>query len=149
MNGTVPLEFVVPQGWVQVPAAEVNAPEGSLVLLDEATRGPAFTSNITVGGEAEPAGRRLVDVAEDVLGDLRAGMPEVAPIGREVFETGVVQQVRMAADLAGVRYRLVQAQVYLPLPGAVLRLTLTATEDRFPLLVEDFEAFVSTVQERG
>ncbi|HEY3710581.1 MAG TPA: hypothetical protein VGL64_14460 [Amycolatopsis sp.] len=153
MNTIVPLEFLVPTGWVQVAADTVGAPEGSAVLLDAATRGSGFTTNITVGGEEEPAGRRLVDVADDVLRDLEAAATDVVTDGRDVLEDpdgkeGLVQQVRLTAEIDGARYRLVQSQVFRSLPGAVLRIVLTATEDRFPVLIKDFEGFVGTVRQR-
>ena len=150
MNTTVPLEFLVPTGWVQVAADTVGAPEGSAVLLDAATRGTGFTTNITVGGEEEPAGRRLVDVADDVVRDLEAAATDVVSDGRDILEDpeGLVQQVRLTAEIDGARYRLVQSQVFRALPGAVLRIVLTATEDRFPVVVKDFEGFVGTVRQR-
>jgi hypothetical protein len=149
----VGIEFDLPEGWLPVPPEEVGAADIAFVALNDRTGGSGFTANITIDGDLRADGASLSDVADEMVAQLRTATPSVTVSRQE--EAGdpdvsvLTQEVRLTAATNGVVRELVQAQVYLGMswvPGSVVRVLLTATEEQFPALKADFAEFLASLR---
>ncbi|WP_130342491.1 hypothetical protein [Herbihabitans rhizosphaerae] len=144
------ISFELPEGWQPVSPDEVGAEGAAFVALNLATQGSGFTANITIDGDRRPDAT-LADLADASARDLAAATQETTVVNREEVggpeAPGLTQLLRLTTPVNDVVLELVQSQVYLAMPGAVvIRAILTSTEDQFATVVPDFQKFVSTLQ---
>jgi hypothetical protein len=152
----IAVEFRLPEGWEPVPVGE-NATGSMFTALHVSTANSGFAANITVDGEFRPDVTALSQVAEESVVKLLANSPDTTIARREEIgsseQPGMVQDLSFSAEINGVTWEVVQSQVYFSVMNAddarkrtVLCAALTSTEEQFPLLVEDFGGFLSTLR---
>lgn len=152
----VPIEFSLPEGWVSAPPDEVNAPGAAFVGIRMPVD-PAFTPNITIGGEVRPAATGLEDVADEAIARLMPSAENLRTERRNEMGTAdnpaYTQQVGMRQTVNGQLLDLKQFQVFLgmgdvedPSRRAVIHIALTCTDAQFQDAMTDFQEFVKTVK---
>lgn len=152
----VPIEFSLPDGWQAAPPDEVGAPEAAFVALHPPAA-DGFTANITLSGDVRGSDVPLAAVADESLEKLQqatagAELTRRNEVGNE-DNPGLTQTLQLWVDLSGVRRSVLQLQVFLAMqdtshPGryVVLEAALTAAEEQFAEVVEDFQRFLQTLQ---
>ena len=154
----VPIEFSLPDGWRSAPPDQVGAPDAAFVAL----RPPAssgFTPNITISGEIRND-TPLSVVADEAMAKLRREVGNVQPGKRteagSAKSPALTQAVRMRLILNGRPKDVVQLQVFIgmqdvhdPRREAVLHIVLSATPDRFEVVIGEFQQFISTIRPEG
>jgi hypothetical protein len=152
----IAVEFRLPDGWEPAPVGD-DAPDTMFIALSVSTADSGFTANITVDGEFRPDVASLEQVADESVVKLLANSPDTTITRREEigsFEMpGMVQDLRFSAEVNGNTWDVVQSQVYFSAVDThdarkrtVLCAALTSTDEQFPLLVEDFGEFLSTLR---
>ncbi|MDO0910900.1 hypothetical protein QQM39_08545 [Streptomyces sp. DT2A-34] len=165
MPGTlpVPLEIELPQGWQSAPPDEAGAPHAAFVALHMASRGQGFMPNITVTGHTLEGPSSLHGLAEESVRRLRENVGAVDIVKRTEVGTspapglidapGIVQNLRIQATVSGQPMELAQSQFILVLENAQRRseraeieIALTARTSQLQDVIEDFQAFLSTLR---
>jgi hypothetical protein len=156
----VPLEFRLPDGWTPARPDAVGAPGAAFVALHNASQGPGFTTNITIDGEQRTGAAPLTEIADESISKLEQANALVSVRQRSDFGSadapGMTQVLTVSTVVEGKVQKLAQCQVYLsmsdvgnPLRRAVVRLVLTATEDRFEAVLPGFQEFVASVRPKN
>lgn len=152
----VPIEFSLPDGWQAAPPDEVGAPEAGFVALRPPSAN-GFTANITISGEIRPSEVTLQTIADEGVAKLEAAASDVR-LGRRneldsETEPGLTQLIAMTVPVNGQQREILQMQVFLTMRDpadtsqrAVLQLVLTAAEEQFAEVIEDFQRFLETVR---
>jgi hypothetical protein len=152
----VPIEFRLPDGWTAADPDAVGAPGAAFVALHTASRGPGFTTNITVDGEYLSADVVLTQLAEESIERLQEAGASTAVVRRTEVGThddpGLTQVLRLHTVIDEKVRDLVQCQVYLGMSDvtdhekhALVRLVLTSTEGLYDQVLPDFQKFVSSI----
>ena len=152
----VPIEFRLPEGWLQARPEGLEAP-GVAFAAVHPRPDAGFSANITIDGEIPPDAATLADLADESVEHLREVAGSVEVVGRrEVGSTdapALTQRLAFSAVAGDARHELVQSQVYLsmldvadPHKRAVIRLAMTATAAQHDAVLEDFQDFVRTVR---
>ncbi|MYT73157.1 MULTISPECIES: hypothetical protein [unclassified Streptomyces] len=168
MPGTlpVPLTCEIPEGWEAAPPEEVGAPQAAFVALHSASRGSGFMPNITVTGTVREDGASLHRVADESVQRLQETVGPVTLVKRTDVGThfkpslidapGVVQNLRIAANVNGQPEQLAQSQLILLLEDpdqprrlAEIEIALTARFDQLQDVLDDFQEFLRTVRPAG
>jgi hypothetical protein len=159
----VPLSLELPHGWQSAPPDEVGAPQAAFVALHTASRGQGFVPNITVTGRVLEGSSSLHRLAEESVQRLRENVGAVTvvkhtEVGTSVAQglvdaPGIVQNLRIQAHVNGQPMELAQSQFILVLENerqrgvrAEIEVALTAKMSQLQDLLEDFQAFVSTLR---
>ncbi|PKW19831.1 hypothetical protein [Saccharopolyspora spinosa] len=152
-----PIEFRLPKGWQAVSPDAAGAPGAAFVAIHPATNRPGFTTNITIDGEHRSDAASLAEIADESINRLHQAARTVSLSQRTEFGSadapGLTQLLRVTTLVARESTELIQCQVYLsmsdvdrPQERAVIRLSLTATEDNFKAVIGDFQEFVASVR---
>ncbi|MET8710639.1 hypothetical protein ACIQJW_18175 [Streptomyces californicus] len=151
----VPIAFRLPEGWEPaLPGADEAAGVAFAAVLPQPD---GFSPNITVDGAHLPETTSLADAADASVERLREVAASVVVADRREAGSAEVpslaQRLTFWGTVGGVRRELVQSQVYLclvdvadPHRRAVVRLALTADEERHDGVVGDFQEFVRSVR---
>ncbi|MGY0491356.1 hypothetical protein [Streptomyces sp. WG-D5] len=159
----VPLACEVPSGWQAAPPEEVGAPHAAFVALHLASRGSGFVPNITVSGQPREGAVDPQDLAEESVRRLRKDVGPVTVVNRTgvggvglapglTDATGVVQNLRVYAQVSGRPVQLSQSQVLLLVEDvrrtgrfADFEIALTARPDQLAEVLPGFQEFLRTV----
>ena len=148
---TLPLDFVIPDGWTAVDPGD----SGAVFVAVHAAAPGEFTPNITVSVQQRPDDATIDAVAAEAVERLSrtlAGLDVL--VVRDVGEPaapGVMQLLRLRT---GEGTELIQTQVHLTVPGAtpaerlVLELACTAAPATARRLAPGFQRFVASVHVR-
>ena len=143
--------------WVPVDAAAVGVTH-TFFLAKRTGLGEDYVPTIAVSGGWRTGVRSLEAVADESLAKLRAeGAEEVELVTRTVKDSptapGVTQTIGALATIEGRRHDLRQSQVVLgyvdlgrPERMAVFIHTLSCTYKQAPTMVEEFRAYVRSIE---
>ncbi len=148
---TLPLDFVIPDGWTAVDPGDSGA---VFVAVHDAPAGE-FVPNITVSVQQRPDAKSIDDIAAEAVERLSltsAGLDVLShrDVGAPAAP-GVMQLLRLRT---GEGTELIQTQVHLTVPGAtpeqrlVLELACTAAPATARALSPGFQRFVGSVHVR-
>ncbi|WP_205624240.1 hypothetical protein [Amycolatopsis vancoresmycina] len=148
---TLPLDFVIPDGWTAVDPGDSGA---VFVAVHDAPPGE-FVPNITVSVQQRPDGATIDDIAAEAVERLSRTLAGIDVLNRrdvgEPAAPGVMQLLRLRT---GEGTELIQTQVHLTVPGAVpadrlvLELACTAAPAAARRLAPGFQRFVGSVHVR-
>jgi hypothetical protein len=148
---TLPLDFVIPDGWTAVDPGESGA---VFVAVHDAPAGE-FVPNITVSVQQRPDEASIDDIAAEAVERLARTTAGLDVLSRRDVGVpaapGVTQLLRLRT---GEGTELIQTQVHLTVPGAtpeqrlVLELACTAAPTTARALSPGFQRFVGSVHVR-
>jgi hypothetical protein len=148
---TLPLDFVIPDGWTAVDPGESGA---VFVAVHDAPAGE-FVPNITVSVQQRPDEASIDDIAAEAVERLARTTAGLDVLSRRDVGVpaapGVTQLLRLRT---GEGTELIQTQVHLTVPGAtpeqrlVLELACTAAPATARALSPGFQRFVGSVHVR-
>jgi hypothetical protein len=148
---TLPLDFVIPDGWTAVAPGD----SGAVFVAVHPVPGEEFTPNITVSVQQRPDDAPIDAVAAEAVERLSRTLAGLDVLSRrgvgEPSAPGVLQLLRLRT---GEGEELIQTQVHLTVPGAtpadrlVLELACTAAPATARRLAPGFQRFVDSLHVR-
>lgn len=171
MASTLPVNvyFRLPAGWVSVPPDDIGAHASAYVAVHPQSVDGDFTANITLAGGVWPDPPPLPAIADssvraaresptfeqvEVVERRELNVPAIPDYGSPELR-GLTDIVKLRRRTDGDGDRLLQTQVYLPMPyptdphrQAVINVTLTTTPGQYEQLAGDFQFFVNTIAQR-
>ncbi|MDR7302621.1 hypothetical protein [Haloactinomyces albus] len=153
----VPIRFRLPDGWQAKDPEQVGADDVAFVALHPESQQPGSTANITIDGDYRPDPAALTDIADESVHNIEQVAETVTVTQRSELGSaeapGLGQVLKFSTVINEVARELFQCQVYLsmldtenPEQRVVLRLALTANQEQFTALMEDFQEFVASVR---
>jgi hypothetical protein len=147
----VPVRFELPRGWEAVPPATLGA---AFAAMRTSAPDSGFTPIIALDGQFREDG--VTGMADEWLRGMRAPERDDAVASREEIGSperpGLTQAVSEYVFVDGRPRELTRFQVYLTMGhsfdrrrAAVVRATLTCTDDHVDEVLEDFHAFLDTL----
>ena len=148
---TLPLDFVIPDGWTAVDPGDSGA---VFVAVHDASPGE-FVPNITVSVQQRPDEASIDAIADEAVERLSLTLAGLEVLSRRDVGApaapGVMQLLRLRT---GEGEELIQTQVHLTVPGSVpadrlvLELACTAAPATARRLSPGFQRFVGSVHVR-
>ena len=148
---TLPLEFVIPDGWTAVDPGD----SGAVFVAVHPVPGEEFTPNITVSVRQRPDDASIDAIADEAVERLGRTMAALDVLSRrDVGEAAAPAVMQLLRLRTGEGTELIQTQVHLTVPGEtpedrlVLELACTAAPAAARRLSPGFQAFVGSVHVR-
>ena len=148
---TLPLEFVIPDGWTAVDPGD----SGAVFVAVHPVPGEEFTPNITVSVRQRPDDASIDAIADEAVERLGRTMAALDVLSRrDVGEAAAPAVMQLLRLRTGEGTELIQTQVHLTVPGAtpadrlVLELACTAGPAVARRLSPGFQRFVGSVRVR-
>ncbi|WP_410643065.1 hypothetical protein [Amycolatopsis sp. lyj-346] len=148
---TLPLDFVIPDGWTAVDPGGSGAVFGAVHPVP----GEEFTPNITVGVQQRPDDATIDAVAAEAVERLSRTLAGLDVLSRrDVGDAAAPAVMQLLRLRTGEGTELIQTQVHLTVPGAgpedrlVLELACTAAPAAARRLAPGFQRFVASVHVR-
>ncbi|MFI5587181.1 hypothetical protein ACIA5G_19185 [Amycolatopsis sp. NPDC051758] len=148
---TLPLDFVIPDGWTAVDPGD----SGAVFVAVHPVPGDEFVPNITVSVQQRPDEASIDAIAAEAVERLSLTLAGIEVLSRRDIggpaAPGVMQLLRLRT---GEGDELIQTQVHLTVPGAapdqrlVLELACTAAPATARRLSPGFQRFVGSVHVR-
>ncbi|WP_206797288.1 hypothetical protein [Amycolatopsis sp. MtRt-6] len=148
---TLPLDFVIPDGWTAVDPGGSGA---VFVAVHDAAPGE-FVPNITVSVQQRPDDTTLDAIADEAVERLSRTLAGIELLSRrDVGDPAAPAVTQLLRLRTGEGTELIQTQVHLTVPGAtpverlVLELVCTAAPATARRLAPGFQRFVASVHVR-
>ncbi|NYH78419.1 hypothetical protein FHR84_001744 [Actinopolyspora biskrensis] len=152
----IPITFEIPNGWQAADPDRIGAPEAAFVAVHPESQQPHSLASITIDGHVQSEAETLAGTADESVQNVEQLARTVTVTHRSELGTpaspGLGQVLRMSVEINGVERELFQCQIYLALVDvsgperrAILRLVLTANQQQYTELMDDFQQFVASV----
>lgn len=153
----MPVQFRLPDGWQAADPDELGAGDTAFVAVHPGSQTAESLANITIDGDYRPDPATLTDIADESVRAVEQVARTVTVTQRSQLGSdeapGLGQVLRVSTTVGDNPRELFQCQVYLsmldtgdPEQRVVLRLSLTADQDQFTALMDDFQEFVASVR---
>lgn len=153
----VPIQFRLPEGWQAADPDELGAGGTAFVAVHPGSQTAESLATITIDGGHRPDPATLTDIADESVRAIEQVARAVTVTQRTQLGSdeapGLGQVLRFSTVVDDSPRELFQCQVYLsmldteePDRRVVLRLVLTADQEQFTNLVDDFQGFVASVR---
>ncbi len=157
MTLPVPLEFELPGPDWEPVAPDSLGVENAAFLAVRRNLGAVYSPTLTISGALRPDPATLVDIADEAVALLRAQARDVEVLKRDEIPSdhapAVTQLSSAVADVDGLELRMRHGQAIFgyvdvddPTKRVVVIHTITCTEAQFPLVREEFQAYLRTVR---
>ncbi|WP_410568874.1 hypothetical protein [Amycolatopsis sp. cmx-4-61] len=148
---TLPLDFVIPDGWTAVDPGD----SGAVFVAVHAAAPGEFVPNITVSVQQRPDDASIDAIAAEAVERLSRTLAGLEVLSRrDVGDAAAPAVMQLLRLRTGEGTELVQTQVHLTVPGAVpadrlvLELACTAAPATARRLSPGFQRFVASVHVR-
>lgn len=152
----VPIEFRLPTGWEQVDPEEWGVVNTPFMAVRRGAPGD-YVPVLTITGDWRLGYIDLTDIAEESVTVAQGQADEVKLLDRQDVGSerapGIVQMLALKSTINAKPYQLRQGQVLSslidindPSRRVVVLYTVTCTEDQFPVVGREFQAFMTTVK---